>query len=184
MRYEDQPATTRAYLAGTFDVIESIVYEWRIRADGTSITQQRSTLADLVDRWTTKKMALASVIAHGDDEVTRIFVHRVLPGDLWVYFHSIPGCSSEWWDSLRDGIIDLWGVDGLRRSILTPAMRLCAWLVTHDRRDEAARLIEFIASRDGAPLPRTPDGTALELPEDVLVPGTVPGDVLSLGPPA
>ena len=41
MRYEDQPTTTRAYLAGRFDVLPDPVYHWRIRDDGTSITQQR-----------------------------------------------------------------------------------------------------------------------------------------------
>ncbi len=46
-RYEDQPTTTRAYLAGTFDVVPDVVYHWRIRQDGTSITQQRASLTDL-----------------------------------------------------------------------------------------------------------------------------------------
>ncbi|WP_295656446.1 glycosyltransferase family 2 protein, partial [uncultured Nocardioides sp.] len=50
VRYEDQPTTTRAFVRGTFDVVPDIVYHWRIRDDGSSITQQRSSLADLVDR--------------------------------------------------------------------------------------------------------------------------------------
>ena len=44
IRYEDQPTTTRAYLAGRFDVLPEIVYHWRIRDDGTSITQQRASV--------------------------------------------------------------------------------------------------------------------------------------------
>ena len=48
-RYEDQPTTTRAYLAGTFDVVPDVVYHWRIRQDGTSITQQRASV-DRPDR--------------------------------------------------------------------------------------------------------------------------------------
>ena len=35
VRYEDQPTTTRAYLAGTFDVLDEPVYHWRIRSDGS-----------------------------------------------------------------------------------------------------------------------------------------------------
>ncbi len=54
VRYEDQPTTTRAYLAGTFDVLAQPVYHWRIRSDGSSITQQRASVEDLRDRWTTK----------------------------------------------------------------------------------------------------------------------------------
>ena len=186
IRYEDQPTTTRAYLAGTFDVIDDVVYEWRIRTDGTSITQQRSSLEDLRDRWTTKKMALTSVLGHGDDAVSDLFSRRVLPGDLWVYFHSIPGCSDEWWDCLRHGIDELWGPDGLTGvdlggdSILTPAMRLCAWLVAQDRRDDATALIDYVVSLDGSPVPRTADGRALDVPERVLARESVPDHVLAL----
>ncbi len=50
VRYEDQPTTTAAYLAGRFDVLSQVVYGWRIRDDGSSITQQRASLADLEDR--------------------------------------------------------------------------------------------------------------------------------------
>ena len=62
VRYEDQPTTTRAYLAGTFDVVPDVVYHWRIRQDGTSITQQRAS----IDRparpaGSTKRMALDAV---------------------------------------------------------------------------------------------------------------------------
>ena len=58
VRYEDQPTTTRAFLAGTFDVVPEVVYHWRIRQDGSSITQQRASTTDLRDRWRTKRMAL------------------------------------------------------------------------------------------------------------------------------
>src|SRR5688572_21003632 len=78
IRYEERPATTRAYLAGTFDVLEEPVYHWRIRTDGTSITQQRASVPDLVDRWETKRMTLASVEEHGDPVVTSYAVDRVL----------------------------------------------------------------------------------------------------------
>ncbi|MDN4159724.1 glycosyltransferase family 2 protein, partial [Nocardioides abyssi] len=64
VRYEDQPTTTEAFLrARRFGVLPEVVYHWRIRHDGSSITQQRSSAADLRDRWTTKRMALASVEA-------------------------------------------------------------------------------------------------------------------------
>ena len=71
VRYEDQPTTTRAYLAArAFDVLPEVVYHWRIRYDGTSITQQRSSVRDLADRLATKRMSLATVeeyVAAGGD---------------------------------------------------------------------------------------------------------------------
>ena len=79
VRYEDQPTTTRAFLDGTFDVLDEVVYHWRIREG--SITQTRaSSVQDLSDRWETKRSSLASVRAHGSAEVEEVFVDRVLAG--------------------------------------------------------------------------------------------------------
>lgn len=185
VRYEDQPTTTRAFLAGRFDVTGHVTYHWQVRADGSSITQQRSTLRDLQDRWTTKRMTLESVLAHDDPAVTRVFTTQVLPGDLWVYLHAVPGCDDAWWDCLRGGLEEFWGPTGstgadLRESILSPAMRLAAWLVTEDRRADAVAFVTYVQGLDGRPVPRTPDGRALDVPAHVLAPGSVPAERLLL----
>ena len=156
VRYEDQPTTTEAYLRGRFDVVPDVVYHWRIRDDGTSITQQRSSLTDLRDRVATKRMALASVRALGGAEVERVFVDRVMAGDLWRYFLEIPGCSDEWWTLLADGIAELWAGRSLVHSGLPPVHRLTGWLVEQGRRAEAASLMAYVATLDGAPVPREP----------------------------
>lgn len=169
LRYEDQPTLTRAYLAGRFDVLAEVVYHWRIRRDGTSITQQRSSLADLRDRFTTKQLSLTSVeeyvAAGGDPQVRDVFVDRVLAGDLHRYFDEIPGCSDEWWALLVSGTRALWGVRGLTRSVLTPAYRLVGWLVLHERRAQAAAVVSWLATHQ-APLPRrrTLRGTMIDVP--------------------
>ncbi len=152
VRYEDQPTTTRAYLAGRFDVLPDIVYHWRIRADGSSITQQRSSLTDLQDRFATKKMALESVLANGDDRTSEVFLNRVLAGDLHRYFTEIPGCDDEWWEVLAAGIGDLWGSRSLVHSGLPPVHRLTGWLVEQGRRAEAAAVMTALA--DGPFPPR------------------------------
>ncbi len=156
VRYEDQPATTRAFLAGRFDVRPEIVYHWRIRTDGTSITQQRAAMADLQDRWETKRQSLAAVRAHGDPAVTEVFVDRVLAGDLWRYFLLLPEGTDEWWEALRAGILEIWGDRSLVGSGLTPVHRLCGWLVEQGRREEAAALMAHVAEHPG-PLPRVTD---------------------------
>ena len=182
VRYEDQPATTRAYLAaGRIGLVPEVVYRWRVRADGTSITQQRGTLADLTDRWTTKRAALASVEEHGVPDVTDAFLARVLPGDMWQYFLNIPGCTDEWWQLLVSGVRDLWGE---RRSLtdasLPPLHRLVGWLVEQDRRADAAHVITY-AKELGAPLPRVPlpdGGVRVDVPG--LDPATVAPEALRL----
>ena len=166
IRYEDQPTTTRAYVAARrFGVVPEVVYHWRIRYDGSSITQQRSSLDDLRDRWETKRMSLASVVGLGSDEVTRVFVDRVLAGDLHRYFTEIPGCSDDWWDLLAAGVHEFWGERSLTHSGLPPVHRLTGWLVEQGRREEAAAVMAYVADR-GGPVPQVgaPDGPRIDVP--------------------
>ncbi|EON25612.1 glycosyl transferase family protein [Nocardioides sp. CF8] len=169
IRYEDQPTTTRAFMRGTFDVVPDIVYHWRIRDDGSSITQQRSSLRDLTDRWETKRMSYAAVRAGRDATVESVFVDRVLAGDLWRYFLEIPGASDEWWVLLRDGVREFWGERSLVHSGLPPVHRLCGWLVEQDRRADAAALMTWAGALTG-PAPQTTDaaGRHIDVPSEVL----------------
>ncbi len=165
VRYEDQPTTTRAYLAGTFDVVPEVVYHWRIRQDGTSITQQRASVRDLSDRLLTKRMALDAVEEYDDAGTSAYFVDRVMAGDLHRYFTEIPGASDEWWRLLVDGIHDLWGERSLTYSGLPPVHRLVGWLVERDRRADAESVVRWLHALDG-PAPREHDH--LVVPEYVL----------------
>ena len=180
VRYEDQPATTIAYLrARRFGIVPDVVYHWRIRSDGTSITQQRSSLRDLRDRWTTKLSALASVEEYGAPKVTAIFRDRVLAGDLHRYFAEIPGCDDEWWQLLRTGVLAIWGSRSLTHSGLLPVDRLVGWLVEQGRREDAAAVVAY-AGDLGRPVDRveTPEGRRIDVP--VLDPSTVAPQALAL----
>ncbi|HET6938333.1 MAG TPA: glycosyltransferase family 2 protein [Nocardioides sp.] len=184
VRYEDQPTTTLAYLrARRFGIVPDVVYHWRIRSEGTSITQQRSSLQDLRDRWTTKLSSLRSVEEYGAPKVTAIFRDRVLAGDLHRYFAELPGCDDEWWELLRTGVLSIWGSRSLTHSGLLPADRLVGWLVEQGRRSEAEAVAGY--ARDlGRPLDRvdTPDGRRLDLPAEVLDVRTVAPAALAVRP--
>ncbi len=181
VRYEDQPATTALLLAaGRVGVVTEPVYHWRIREDGSSITQQRTSVADLVDRWATKQQTLATVEAHGDEAFTEEFRTQVLAGDMWRYFELIPEAGDDWWSLLVDGVRRLWGAEGLLDSDLPPVHRVVGWLVAADRRGEADAVVRHRLAVSG-PLPRVagPDGDVrLDLP--VLDDGAVPAHVLRL----
>jgi len=182
VRYEDQPTTTRAFVGATrFTVLPEVVYHWRVRADGSSITQQRSSVQDLRDRWTTKRMSLATVEAHGSRSVYETFVDRVLAGDLHRYFVEIPGCPDEWWDLLAGGVQELWAERSLVHSGLTPVHRLTGWLVEQGRRTDAAAVMEYAAAL-GRPLPQLSDaaGARLDVPDHVLDAATVDPAALAL----
>ncbi|GEP39049.1 hypothetical protein NPS01_27120 [Nocardioides psychrotolerans] len=166
VRYEDQPTTTEAYLrARLFGIVPDVVYHWRIRGDGSSITQQRSSLQDLEDRWTTKRMALASVTSYGAAKVEQVFRDKVLAGDLHRYFVEIPGCDDAWWALLVAGVQELWGERSLTHSGLTPAFRLVGWLVEQDRREDAAAVVTHVVGL-GRPLERVPTsrGPRIDVP--------------------
>ena len=172
VRYEDQPTTTRAFLSGRFDVLPEVVYHWRIRDDGSSITQQRSSLRDLADRWETKRMALAAVEEYADLRVLETFLDRVLAGDLHRYFVEIPGCPDDWWSLLQSGVHEFWGARSLTHSGLPPAHRLTGWLVEQGRREEAAAVMSWFAAL-GGPVDqvRDDDGPRIDVP--VIDPSTV-----------
>jgi CDP-glycerol glycerophosphotransferase len=176
IHYEDQPCTTAAYLRGRFDVVPDHVYHWRIRSDGTSITQQRGSVGDLADRLESKRQSLALVHGEGTPALQEVFVDRVLAGDLWRYFLELPRGDDEWWKLLRSGIDELWGERSLVHSGLMPVHRLIGWLVQQDRRDEATAVATFLG--DGHRVPRTGDGSALDA-------GAIPGlDAVPVDPAA
>ncbi|WP_322457519.1 glycosyltransferase family 2 protein [Nocardioides bizhenqiangii] len=182
IRYEDQPTTTDAYLrAGRIGVTPDVVYHWRVRHDGSSITQQRATVADLTDRWTTKRMALTSVEEYGVAGVTEVFRDRVLPGDMGQYFVNIPDCSDEWWDLLVTGVREFWGPQrSLTGSTLPPAQRLIGWLVEEDRRADAS-LVSSYARSLGGPLPRVAlDDGSVRVDVPGLDPATVAPEAMRL----
>ncbi len=182
VHYEDQPTTTRAFLSGAFDVLPTPVYHWRVRTDGTSITQQRNTVSDLADRWATKRASLAHVRASEQcGEVLPIFVDRVLAGDLWRYFGQVPDCSDEWWALLVSGVRELWRDRSLVHSGLPPVQRLTGWLVEQDRREDAANVQRWaIGLGRTAPREVGPEGVRLAVP--VLDPATVVPEALAVRP--
>jgi len=175
IRYEDQPTMTQAYLsARRLGVIPDIVYHWRIRLDGSSITQQRGSVADLQDRWETKRRTRQSVNDFGSKQVTKVFQDKVLPGDLHRYFVLIPGCDDEWYRILEAGVREFFGVRSLTHSGLPPAHRLTGWLVEHGRREDAATVMRCLAALGpGERLPRVTDARGARID----VPGINPASV-------
>jgi glycosyltransferase involved in cell wall biosynthesis len=182
VRYEDQPAITRALVeAKGIDVLTEPVYLWRVRSDGTSISQQRDDLRDLSDRLLTKRWSTETVRARTTGRTHEVWFGRVLPIDMWEYFRAVPGCSDEYWELLRGGTREFWNPDTVpfERTSLPLRQRLMGWLVCEGRRSELAELIEFIDQHPGG-LPRRRVGdrevvdhpfTLLpELPPELLTP--------------
>ncbi len=153
LRYEDQVASTEAYLrARVFDVVQPSVYFWRVRDDGTSITQRRHELADLGDRIRTKHMTTDLVRELGSARILDHWARYSLPGDLPRYFHEIPTCDDAYWEMLHIGVRDLFpGLPPITESGLPLPQRLVGWLVSEGRRRDAERVVGWLQQEDRRP---------------------------------
>lgn len=146
IRYEDQPTLTRAFLAAEkFDVVTETVYLWRVRDDGSSITQRRDDIEDLRDRLVTKRWSTESVTEQAP-HLRDLWLADVLPADMFEYFRVVPGCSDEYWDLLVSMVREFWSDDTVpfHETVVPVQQRLLGWYVAHDRRDDVVRLMEFL----------------------------------------
>ncbi len=185
VRYEDQPAIMRAYLtAERFDIIRRPVYTWRVRSDGSSITQRRADLGDLEDRLTTKRLTTDVVRTYGDETVLDFWGRLALVGDLPVYFEQIPTADDVYWQRLVSGLRELLeGFPPIESSMLRLPQRLVGWLVTTDRRADAERVVAWVEAHPG-PLSlqvRNDRAVPIELPIVSDAGADVPADLRGLG---
>lgn len=84
--YEDHVPMVAAYLrARRFDVLSRVVYEWRLRTEGTSTGQQKHDLANLETRIAVKAIAREMVWREAKPAVRAAWVGRVLDIDFPPY---------------------------------------------------------------------------------------------------
>lgn len=146
IRYEDQPTLTRAFLAAeSFDVVTETVYLWRVRDDGSSITQRRDDIDDLRERLVTKRWSTESVTEQAP-HLRDLWLADVLPADMFEYFRVVPGCSDEYWDLLVSMVREFWSDDTVpfHETVVPVQQRLLGWYVAHGRRDDVVRLMGFL----------------------------------------
>lgn len=152
VRYEDQPTLTRAFLATRrFDVLADTVYRWRVRSDGTSITQRRHELADLEDRIRTKRDSAEQVRAYGSAEILHTFHAEVLPVDMAAYFRAVPGCDDDYWRVLVAAVHEFWNDETVpfECTLVPVQQRLMGWFVAHERRADLVELVGFLDAHRG-----------------------------------
>lgn len=153
MSYQDQPALTKVLLAAErFDVLTDAVYDWYIRGDQTSATQQRATLRNLHHRIKTKQMTIDLVRRHGSPRLLSVLYSEVLPVDMWEHFRAVPGCTDEYWAVLRDAVREFWGQHTLafEQTLVPQRQRTMGRLVAQDRRADLVELLNQFDRADRA----------------------------------
>ncbi len=89
--WEDIRLMTKAHvLARAVDVIPDVVYYWRERAQGRlSITQSRTSIANLRDRMTALADIDAFIAANSTARLLRAHQRKALKNDLWLYVQDL-----------------------------------------------------------------------------------------------
>ncbi|OHO35759.1 hypothetical protein HMPREF2690_00020 [Corynebacterium sp. HMSC034E11] len=107
MLYEDQEISARMYLSGVpFDIVPDVVYYWRAREDGTSITQNKTSLDDLTQRLEVARSTEEVILDSQNQDVIEYWYRKLLNEDLWWYFRVVPNTSSLYWQTLREYVLD------------------------------------------------------------------------------
>jgi CDP-glycerol glycerophosphotransferase len=175
--WEDIRLMTKAHvLATAVDVIPDIVYYWRERAQGgLSITQSRTSIANLRDRMTALDDIDEFIAAHSTAKLLRAHQRKALKNDLWLYvqdLHKVTEAYRAEFTDLVNGYLDLVGRRVLRslpathklayhlvRIRATPQLaELAAWMM-----DQPVRQVPMVRQwgllradlpfRQGAPVP-------------------------------
>lgn len=108
--YEDQEPTAKLFSSEvTFDVLPDITYRWFSRADKSSLSQQKHTLADLEDRIDVAKRVYEIYGARGDSRLLKEYMLKLLGDDLQPYCLQVPRSGPEFYETLRVGTQELVG---------------------------------------------------------------------------
>ena len=160
VRYEDQVPITRAYLAATaFDILPDVVYRWRSRRDGSSITQQKARKDDLHDRLLAVDEVARLVRAQGSRTVLQSWYGKVFEFDLIAYIRASVDADDTYYATLAETVSHIldgappeaWTVVDLRH-------RIAAWALVHEGRDTLTRLLETPLLTGNLPVRRAGDG--------------------------
>ncbi|MEW1955060.1 CDP-glycerol glycerophosphotransferase family protein [Terrabacter sp. NPDC080008] len=138
IRYEDQEPSAKAYSgAKAFDVLHEVVYSWYVRGDGTSITQQKSSMVDLTDRLTVMSRVADVLRRQASPHVLHQWQAKSVGLDLRSYYNEVPRTDDDYFDALASGLAavardmddDTWGLVSLHD-------RLLARMVQQGHRDD------------------------------------------------
>jgi CDP-glycerol glycerophosphotransferase len=148
--WEDLRLMTKAHvLATAVDVIPDTVYYWRERAHGgLSITQSRSSIANLRDRMTALADIDGFIAAHSTAALLRAHQRKALKNDLWLYvcdLHRVTGAYRAEFAELVNGYLAHVGRRVLRS--LPATHKLAYYLIRTGAMPQAADFAAWMAEQ-------------------------------------
>jgi len=103
--FQDQVVSAEAYSrASAFDVLTRRAVAWRIRQDGSSMTQQTVVPRQIADRFSTSIRALEVLRRDAGPEVERRRLIQFLSNDIAIAASRLPDMGGDAFDALRSGL--------------------------------------------------------------------------------
>lgn len=140
--YEDQECTSKLFVGGAkLDILKDVAYNWRLRDDNSSITQQKTSIKDLTQRLEVA-FTVREIIKDASPTYVSYWYTKTLGEDLYYYIREVPRASPEFFDLLSSRIGELW-TDAPTSSInaIDPVRRTLSYYTANRDRSELERLL-------------------------------------------
>ena len=152
--YEDQAVSAEAYAkASAFDVLPDVLYDWRVREDKSSISQQVATENDLRERLGAATASLQALREYSTEDVLRARSRQLLVNDFRLSLAQISVAGDEYWKILVEGVRQLFELapDDVWPDIFAQARALYHLVLVDDRAHAEAFLAQDGLAIDSFP---------------------------------
>ncbi|AZT99661.1 bifunctional glycosyltransferase/CDP-glycerol:glycerophosphate glycerophosphotransferase [Brevibacterium linens] len=165
--YEDQECTAKLFVGNArLDILTSVGYNWRLRDDNSSITQQKSNVDDLEQRLNVIRR-VRDIISECNSDYVDYWYVKTLGEDLFYYIREIPRASDEFYMVLSHTTRELW--DAASEEVFSriePVRRLLAYYTAHRSRDSVEELLVHLdRTKNAFRAVPTDDGIAFSIYE-------------------
>ncbi|WP_133066597.1 bifunctional glycosyltransferase/CDP-glycerol:glycerophosphate glycerophosphotransferase [Brevibacterium aurantiacum] len=140
--YEDQECTAKLFVGGAkLDILTDVVYHWRLREDGQSITQNKAEVRDLEQR-----LAVAERVRLVVEDAPKSFIDywytKCLGEDFFYYYREVPRADPEFFEVLQAGIRHFYDLASEQAiEDIAPERRWLAYLASHGTRQQITELL-------------------------------------------
>lgn len=140
--YEDQECTAKLFVNdATLDILPEIVYHWRHREDGQSITQQKSNIDDLAQRIRVAGH-VESIVHNYTSAYVSYWYQKCLGEDLFYYYREVPRTDRDFFEVLKSGVKRFYD-EAPPEAIanIDPPRRWLAYLAAYGTREDMVELL-------------------------------------------
>lgn len=182
--YEDQECTAKLYVQNAkLDVLKDTVYSWRLREDGSSITQQKSSASDLAQRLNVAR-TVRNIVTSAPQHYVDYWYTKCLGDDLYYYYREVPRAGDDFWELLVGGSREFWSeASAEARHSVEPPRRWLAYAAAHlDRVDFERILLTFDERGAFWDVERVGDRLLGTIPELEPIMHKIPEDIREITP--